>query len=380
MTTNVRPHKVTTACLVAGMGSVLVLLSVFASLSTWGSLETRQQVQEAVANAPFDVGDVDTVLGWLRVALMGVAAMAAAGIVLAIFTAQRHRGARVALSVLAGLSALAFLATGAYGILPAAVTAFSIVYLWSKESRAWFAGETGTSSSDPLEPGGTGGVHSRGASGDRAWPATGDDVPRGSEQRSAGPPHQPPASATSGPRPSDRPFGASTEDEPGPHGQRWQPVGPSRPDRYPGSSRRPRSIMVAVVLTSVMAGLVGLVSGANALLYLSSPGDYAQLLVEQPMMQESGLLAQLGMSAEELARYVFIGAAACCVLAALAVGTALLMLRRLPAARIGLTALTGVAIALSVAAFPLGLVWAIGEVFVLVQIYRADANAWFTSR
>lgn len=138
--------------------------------------------------------------------------------------------------------------------------------------------------------------------------------------------------------------------------------------------------MVAVVLTSVMAGLVGLVSGANALLYLSSPGDYAQLLVEQPMMQESGLLAQLGMSAEELARYVFIGAAACCVLAALAVGTALLMLRRLPAARIGLTALTGVAIALSVAAFPLGLVWAIGEVFVLVQIYRADANAWFTSR
>ncbi|MGH3423315.1 MAG: hypothetical protein ACRDO8_01225, partial [Nocardioidaceae bacterium] len=332
-----------------------------------------QQVKDAIAASPVDLGGVgvDQVLGWLRVVLMVVAAAAAAGVVLAVWTAKGHRGARLVLSVLAGGASVAFLATGVLGLLPAALAVGTIVYLWSKESRAWFAGEEPPPArqSSPRQQ--------------SPWQSSSPRPPAEAPPPVVQPPEdgqqvvQPPED---GPRPSDRPFGVPEPPAP-PQGRpgTWPQPGPWQPGPHPRTGARPRSIVLAVVVTSVMAGLVGLVCGANALMYLLSPSDYTQLLLDQPMMQEQ-VLEELGISASELSRFVFIGAAVCCVLAAAAIGAALLMLRRLPAARIGLTVVTGLAIALSVVAFPFGLVWAVGEIFVLVQIYRVDANAWFSSR
>lgn len=363
-----RPHKVTLACLIAGMGSALVLITVFAELQNWGSIEVREQVEDAIASTPFiDAGvDIDQVLGWLRLVLMGVAAAAVAGVLLAIWTAKAHRGARIALSILAGVAALGFLATGLVGLLPAGMAVACILYLWSKESRAWFSGKEVPSTPSPrAAPSAESGTPPLSAD-ERRPGSSGID----GESEDALPVTQPPLD---GPRPSERPFGTPPQSHQG-----ASPQGAQSQRAY--GVRRPRSIVIAVVVTSVMAGLVGLVSGANALLYLLSPSEYTQLLLEQPMLQEQRILEQLGMSGSELSRLIFIGAVVCAVLAAAAIGTALLMLRRIPAARIGFTVVTGLAIALSVIAFPLGLIWAAGEIFVLVQVYRVDANAWFAAR
>lgn len=385
-----RPHKVSVACLMAGMGSVLVLVSVFAELQNWGSLELREQVRDALAGSPFD-GQVEVaqVLDWLRLVLMAVAAGAAAGVIAAIWTAKGHHGARILLTLLAGGASLGFLATGLLGVLPAAMTVWCIVYLWSKQARAWFAGEeppperpaesrAGWPQSGPPQSGPPQSGPESGQGSVEAPPATPAAAPEADSAADSAPGWG--STSTEGPRPSDRPFGTPAQQSAQqPAQQAAHPPQSGGVPPGPYGLRRPRSIVIAVVVTSVMAGLVAMVCGANAMLYLLSPSEYTRLLLDQPMLQEQQILDQLGVSGEELAQMVFIGATVCAVLAAAAIGTALLLLRRLRAARIGLTILTGLAIALSVVAFPLGLIWAVGEVFVLVQLYRVDANAWLAA-
>lgn len=325
-----RPQQVTRACVLAGLGAALILVSVFATLSRWGSLDIREQVEAVLRREPLRGSGLgtDQALRWLRVVLMGVAAVAVSTIVLAVFTSRRHRGARAGLIVLAGFSGVVFLAGGLTGLLPALMSLACVAYLFSTDSRAWFAGQ------DP--------VGTVAAAAPEARPAR-----------------------TDRPDPFATPYAAA----PPPAYRSTVPLAPPR--------GRPRSIVTAVTVTAVMAGLVALVCVVNVISYASSPDDYAQMLADQPMMRSSSVLDDLGITAAQLAHWMFIATTSFAILSALAIVAALLMLRRLPAARVLFTVVTAVAIACSVALFPFGWVWAIGEIFVLVQVYRVDANEWF---
>jgi hypothetical protein len=76
------------------------------------------------------------VLGVLRALGYTAGALAAAGAVLAVFVALRHRGARIGFTVVAALLLLTMPTTGLLPIVPALAAGM----LWRRDVRDWFAG------------------------------------------------------------------------------------------------------------------------------------------------------------------------------------------------------------------------------------------------
>ncbi|WP_370616618.1 hypothetical protein [Mumia sp. Pv 4-285] len=389
--TGARPQKVTMACLAAGLASAIVLVSVVATLSDWGSTEVRKQIEEALASGPVDGAlSIDQALTWLRIALMVAGALSAAAIVLAIWTAKRHRGARIGLTVLAALSSLAFVVAGTAGIVPGLLGVIVVVFLWGAEARAWFAGETATPSRRQPAPSGP----------PPAAPPPEPPV----EASPTAPPILPPDAQGSAdvPAPASRPYAsapgpvtAPAPSQPGPPPYQQQPSYGHQPPPYgqpgpygqqppaywqPVALVRPRRLTTAVVIATVLSGLVALVFGANALLYLVSPSEYASLIAEQPMIRDSDVLSQAGMSSGEFARMMFWLSLALGLLAVVGAVSALAMLSRQPATRIVFTVVTGIAMVMSVLTAPLGLVWLAAEIGCVVLVWRRDVSAWFAAR
>ncbi|MEO6471170.1 MAG: hypothetical protein ABIR57_04850 [Aeromicrobium sp.] len=81
-----RPPRVTTACLYVGLSCLILLFGAGSTLANWGSIEVQDQVRKVLAEEPFKTYglEVTDVMGWLRWALIGAAAVAAAGIVFAV--------------------------------------------------------------------------------------------------------------------------------------------------------------------------------------------------------------------------------------------------------------------------------------------------------
>ncbi len=385
------------ACLAAGLASAIVLASVVATLSDWGSTEVRKQIEEALASGPIDGAlSIEQALDWLRVALMGAGAMSAAAIVLAIWTAKRHRGARIGLTVLAALSSLAFVVAGTSGIVPALLGVIVIVFLWNAEARAWFAGEA-AAPAPPARPQ---------ASAPPVIPPPASPPARQSLDAPAAPAIRPPDADGSGdlPEPASRPYASgpgpatapvppygqqppSYGQQPPPYGQQAPPYGQQpppygqQPPPYwrPAALVRPRQLTTAVILATVLSGLVALVFGANAFLYVVSPAEYASLIAEQPMIADRGVLDQVGMTPGEFARVMFWLSLVLGALAVAGGAAALAMLSRRPATRVVFTVVAGIAMVLSVLTAPLGLVWLAAEIGCVVLVWRREVTAWFNA-
>jgi hypothetical protein len=134
-----RPRQLTMAAGFVIGGSVLLVLTVFDRLSSLQSVDTRDRVAKTLSSPPLD-GMGISVADWLagqRVGLMIAAACAMAAAVLGIYVLQRHRGARLALSILAVPLLLSTIFPG--GLLGTLV-AVAILMLWSGPARDWFAG------------------------------------------------------------------------------------------------------------------------------------------------------------------------------------------------------------------------------------------------
>ena len=133
-----RPRQLTMAgCFVVG-GSLLLLVSVFDSVTNLNSVDTRDEVAKALSTSltwlNLSVGQTLTVM---RAGLTVAAVSAAASAVLGFFVLQRSRGARLALSIVAVPILLTAPLTGGFvGALVVASTAL----LWSGPARDWFAG------------------------------------------------------------------------------------------------------------------------------------------------------------------------------------------------------------------------------------------------
>src|SRR3954469_14798781 len=97
-----RPRQLTLAGWLVDVGSVMLVITVYSSIASLNSVDTRDRVSEWLST-PTGEGlglSVADALSGLRVALMVTGLCAAASAVLGVFVLQRHRGARIALSVL----------------------------------------------------------------------------------------------------------------------------------------------------------------------------------------------------------------------------------------------------------------------------------------
>lgn len=124
----------------AVVGSVLVVASVFETISGLNTIETRNAVEEFLAE---DGGralglDVPGALSALRVLSMVAAGCAAAAAILAFHVLRGNNGARIGLTVVAVPLFFTGLVVG--GFLSSLVAASAVV-LWTAPSRAWFRGE-----------------------------------------------------------------------------------------------------------------------------------------------------------------------------------------------------------------------------------------------
>lgn len=138
--TQPRPPAVTIACLFVGLGSLMLLVELFATLSNWGSLQVQGELRKTLKATPLPGLGVDEALHWLQVGAYVALAMSVAATVFAFFAALGDRASRIALTALCALAALAFLGGGFVGLLPAIVAVLSASALWSAEARAWFGG------------------------------------------------------------------------------------------------------------------------------------------------------------------------------------------------------------------------------------------------
>ena len=341
----IRPQKVTFACIFVGVSSLIMLVSIGSTLSNWGSIELREQIASLLADDPFRGAGLETgdVLGWLRWVLMAGAAVAAAGIILAIWTAKGHQPSRIILTVMCGLASLLFLAGGIWGILPAAFAIGCAFYLWSSEARVWFALKNG-----------------------KALPV-GSNPPLGGHAFAA------PPEAIGSNRPE---VGAPSV----PAGSLAYPAAADAPPLIAVQASRPKSVFVAALVAICASGLVALVCGVNAIAYLVAPDAYVTLLEDQPMLRDSGILDDLGMSVATFAKVIFAVCAAVTILVLAAIAAAFLVIRGSKAGRIALVVLSAITVVLSIVTFPVGLPWTAAAITVIVCLSRPAARAWFAAR
>jgi hypothetical protein len=136
-----RPPQVAIAGWLVVAGSVVVVLMAFSRVADLRSLETKEAIEAYLSSSPGDslgltVSGVQTIL---RIASMVAAACAATTAILGWQVLQRSRGARLALSLLAGPLFVTGFVGG--GFASAVVTA-AIVMLWFQPARDWFDGIT----------------------------------------------------------------------------------------------------------------------------------------------------------------------------------------------------------------------------------------------
>lgn len=268
-----RPRQVTMAGWLIIVGSVAVVLTVFAQVSTLNSLDTSRALEEALSRPPasgLGISVADAQLA-LRISAMVAGACAAAAAILGWQVLQRSKSARIALAVLA----LPLFVTGvASGGLLSSVVVASAVMLWLQPARDWFDGRQPTRAPQPL-----------------AVPsAPTPSAPTPSSPQQAGP--------------------LAVTPEPLRH------VGPTAPagQRQP----RPSPLVWACVLTWAMTGLAAGLMALSVLVLLAAP----ETMIEEITRQRPELANQ-GIAVDSIRSVAVVSAslivAWCAIAAALAV-------------------------------------------------------------
>jgi hypothetical protein len=328
-----RPRQVTMAGWMIIVGSVLVVATVFETVTSLNTLETREAVSRFLSEPPGEgLGlDVTGALLVLRTVSMVAAGCAAVAAVCGFHVLRRNRSARLGVTVVAVPLFFTGMVTG--GFLSSLVAA-SALLLWLEPARNWFDG-----------------IPPRSAAPERA----------ATDRRSAdrpppdtGPPAQSPASA---PRPHQG-FGT-----PASHAVVEQP------------KRRPAAVMWACVLTWVLSGTAALMMGLSALVIALAPD-----LVLEELRRQDPDLTQQGMTdhAVQVATYITAGVTVVWALAAIVL--AVFVLRGAGWARIAL-------LASAAAAGAVCLVASLGSVLMVVPAFgcavtfslllRPEVRAWF---
>ncbi len=186
-----RPRAVTAACLLLGVGAVLVLAWLVVLVAALDEPQVRAELDRALAEGGFPSSvDAETLRELVRWLLTALAVGAVPVAVFAVFAARGDRVSRVALTVLGGLGALLFALGGAVGLLVSTVAVAAVGMLWVPSARRWYAPVSTPGPTDPAPNRHTGVIRRSGDhKGDRmssSTPPPSDDDARGE------PPPQPP--------------------------------------------------------------------------------------------------------------------------------------------------------------------------------------------
>lgn len=263
-----RPRQVTFAAMLVLTGSLLVLLLAFEQVRTLRSLETRERVEEALAQpgmAGVDLG-VEQALDLVRVFAMVAAACSVVAAILAVQLFQRSRSARIGV----GLAAVPPFLTGMFtewGMISAVVLAASVM-LWAQPARNWFRGLP------PPEPPAALRREQRRPEPRPQSPSTSDgspQVPVASEPR--------PYAGYGGPAPAAQlsPRGAVDT----------APAPPLAPQRSHQAAPRPGTVTAAAILTWVGTGLSMLAMGLVGVAAATAPDVIWDALQTQPELAEA---------------------------------------------------------------------------------------------
>jgi FtsH-binding integral membrane protein len=95
---------------------------------------------------------VETARTIAKYTIMVMGVLSVASLVLGVFVLRRHRPARVALTILGLLVALATLLAGPPGWAVSVYVAASVVMLWSKPARVWFSDSEPSAFAPPPAP------------------------------------------------------------------------------------------------------------------------------------------------------------------------------------------------------------------------------------
>ena len=360
--TSARPRQLTMAgCFVVG-GSLLLLVSVFDSITNLNSVDTRDEVAKVLSagGAGFDLS-VSQALTVMRAGLTVAAVCAAAAAVLGVFVLQRSSGARLALTIVAVPILLTAPLTGG---LVGALVAASTAVLWSGPARDWFAGrpvrqpvQPTKSPTPPTDP-----TPSADGPADRPSPVAPEISTRAYPS-----PSGPPATRGYGQQPVDpgspqqgAPVWASTATQP------WSataaPAGPV-----------PVPVKVACFLTWLFSGAVALMYAALLVVLIVARGDIVDLVKKSPAWEQSNLEPGMLMPVLWVGCLMFLGwSLGACVLA-------VFTWRRHNWARYLLVASAGAALVASTFAFPIGIAHQIAAAVTIGALFNARARAWFAA-
>ncbi len=340
-------------------GCAVLVFSLFDTMARLQRTDTRQEIADLLADPPLRGSGVtvDQVLDGLRVLGYGAGALAAAGVVLGVFVALRHRGARVGFTVVAALLLLTMPTTGLLPVLPAIAAAM----LWRRDARDWFAGRAPVPAARQEPP-----------ASPFAPPSTPPPPPP--SEPAAAPPHPPhPPHRTPAPSP---PYA-----EPRPPQPAWQQAPQPGQQPHPAWSapeqlRRPGTVTAAAVL-ALLGSALGLLVGASVLVVLAvSPAT-----VEDAITAEAEL-ERLDLTLDQVVAVLW-GTGALMVLWSLVSAVlAFLVLRRSTVARVLLAVSSGMAALLSLLAILSGvaLVTLLLGVVTLALLFTGGANDWFAGR
>lgn len=362
-----RPRQLTMAGWFVILGSVFLVASVYDSLTNLNSVDMRAEigrVLETGSGSGLGIG-VDQAVSVMRVALLVAGACAAAAAVLGVYVLQRHRQARVALTVVAvPLLLTAPVTGGLFGALVAAAT----LTLWTGPARDWFAGR-------PVREQRT----------FRRSEAPAPEAPRPAPPAStptARPPVPPVASAPSTTSPSASPgathgFGR-TEEQPVGVPPAWatslQPPPDGRPDGPAVRRAVPTPVKVACLLTWVFSGGLTVLYGIAVLVLIATPDRLLEVIRDTPEWQRANLPEDVLLPGLWLATLVVLAwTISACVLA-------VLVWRCNNWARWLLAVSAGFALLLAMFAFPVGVPHQIACAVVIGALFGPTARAWFDHR
>lgn len=349
--------------MVAASACALLLVNLYEALGRVRSVEVRSSIADQLTqNNSFGLTVTD-VVDLLRVVVFVSAALAAAGLVLSVYTLQRHQASRVGLTVVAVL--MLFTATFVTGLLPVLV-AFAVSRLWSRDARDWFAGREPRTASGP-PPADTSPTPPT-TTASEVWPpprtpAAGFDPPTGAPQ--PGPPPSPYSYGT-------RPPGPSPKQQQQPQQPPW--AGPAPVARARTGDERPTQVTVAVWLTWVACSLAALVC---LLLAVTLAADAGRLVSE---LQKNPRISDAGLTEQDIIRTLWVVAAVGVAWSLAAIALAVLAYHRVDAGRIGLVVSAVGAAVVGLVAAPFGWLNAAAAVATVVLLLRRDAHRWFRRR
>jgi hypothetical protein len=339
------------------VGSVMLLITVYSTLASLNSVETRDRVSEWVSSPTGDsLGlSVADALSGLRAALMVSGLCAAAAGVFGVFVLQRHRGARIGLSVVAVPILVANLVTAPLtgGLLGALIAAATIV-LWTGPARDWFAGRPirqppapeRRETSRPVDP--------------PPPPPQTPPVDLSTQQPSA----QPAATSGFGERPAHQETNVAPQPWAPPTGL---PIGWNPPVSLP----MPTHVKVACLLTWAFSGVVAAVYAVMLVILVVNKDQLVDYVVRSPGWQQANIDPDLLVPVLWVGCLMFFGWSAGAVL------LAWFTWRRHNWARYILVASAACAALAGLFAFPFSIPHLVACVLAIVALFTAQSRAWF---